>query len=248
MKYIVPLFQPLDQFEIVFLSYYKNIIPITNSLIYMLFVYLAIRIIFGMSFISLKVIPNNWQTSLEQLYLFVFNLIKQQVGVKGYPYFPLKFTLFLFILFSNLLGMTLYSFTITSHAVITFSLAFVFFIGILIIGVMIQKVKFLYTFVPSGSPIYLLPFMVCIEIISYFSRPFSLAIRLFANLMSGHTLLAILANFTFIISKKNLLIAMIPFILIVAIIGLEAMIAILQAYVFIVLLCIYLNDSIHGAH
>ena len=241
-------YQPLAQFEIIFLSFYKNIIPINNALIYMFFVYFIIRILFGMVFISRKIIPNNWQFFLEEMYLFVFNLLKQQVGIKGYGYFPIKFTLFLFILFSNLLGMTLYSFTVTSHAIITFALGFVFFIGIFIIGVVIQKIKFLNTFVPSGSPIYLLPFMVVIEILSYFSRPLSLAIRLFANMMSGHTLLAILANFTFVISKKNLLIALIPFILIVAIIGLEAMIAILQAYVFIVLLCIYLNDSIHGAH
>lgn len=240
--------QPLAQFEIIFLGYYKNLIPITNALIYMLFIYLAIRILFGMVLINLKIIPNNWQTFLEDMYLFVFGLLKQQVGIKGYGYFPLKFTLFLFILFSNILGMTLYSFTVTSHALITFSLSFAFFIGILIIGVITQKIKFLNTFVPSGSPAALLPFMVFIEIVSYFSRPFSLAIRLFANMMSGHTLLAILANFVFVISKKNLIIAAIPFLLIVLIIGLEAMIALLQAYVFTILLCIYLSDSLHGAH
>lgn len=185
---------------------------------------------------------------MEEIYLFVFNLLKQQVGRKGYGYFPLKFTLFLFILFGNLLGMSLYSFTVTSHAVVTFGFAFAFFIGILIIGIITQKVKFLNTFIPSGSPVFLLPFMIFIEIISYFSRPFSLAIRLFANMMSGHTLLAILANFTFVISQKNLLIGAIPFLLIVLILGLETMIAILQAYVFTILLCIYLSDSIHGAH
>ena len=240
-------FQPLDQFEILFLGYFKNI-PINNSIMYMLFIYLTLRIIFGLIFFELKVIPNNWQRLGESMYLFVFDLIKQQVGIKGYPYFPIKLTLFLFILIGNLLGMTLYSFTITSHFIITFSLAFAFFLGILITGIMIQKIKFLNTFIPSGSPAILLPFMVVIEFISYISRPFSLAIRLFANMMSGHTLLAILANFTLIISKKNLLIGAIPFLLIVAIIGLEAMIAMLQAYVFTVLLCIYLNDSLHGAH
>ena len=240
-------FQPLDQFEITFFSYIKGV-PITNIGIYMFFVCLIIWFLFELIFIDFKIIPNRWQTLFESLYIFVFDLIKQQVGPKGYPYFPLKFTLFLFILVANLLGMTLYSFTITSHAITTFSLSFAFFIGIVIIGVVTQKVKFLNTFVPSGSPAALLPFMVIIEIISYIARPLSLAIRLFANMMSGHTLLAILANFTFVISKNNILIAAIPFILIVAIIGLEAMIAILQAYVFTVLLCIYLNDSIHGSH
>lgn len=245
---LTPKFQPLSQFELLFLDYYKDAIPVSNAFIYMLFIYLSIRFLFGMIFINLKVIPNTWQNFLENMYLFVFGLLKQQVGVKGYGYFPLKFTLFLFILFANILGMTLYSFTVTSHGIITFSLAFIFFIGIVIIGIVTQKIKFLNTFIPSGSPLYLLPFMVVIEIISYLSRPFSLAIRLFANMMSGHTLLAILANFTFVLSKKNLLIAFIPFVLIVGIIGLEAMIAILQAYVFTVLLCIYLKDSIHGAH
>ena len=240
--------QPLDQFEIIFLGYYKNIIPVTNALMYMLFVYLAIRVLFGMVFVNLKIIPNNWQTFWEDIYLFVFGLLKQQVGPKGYGYFPLKFTLFLFILFGNILGMSLYSFTITSHALLTFSFSFAFFIGILIIGIITQKIKFLNTFVPSGSPAVLLPFMIFIEIVSYFSRPFSLAIRLFANMMSGHALLAILANFVFVMSKKNIIIAAIPFLLIVLIIGLEAMIAVLQAYVFTILLCIYLSDSLHGAH
>lgn len=241
-------YQPLAQFELLFLDYYKDIIPVNNALIYMALIYLTIRFLFGIVFVNLKVISNNWQYFFETMYLFVFNLLKQQVGKKGYAYFPLKFTLFLFILFSNILGMTLYSFTVTSHGIITFALAFIFFLGIVIIGVVTLKLKFLNTFVPSGSPLYLLPFMVVIEIISYFSRPFSLAIRLFANMMSGHTLLAILANFTFVISKKNLIIAFIPFLLIVGIIGLEAMIAVLQAYVFTILLCIYLKDSIHGAH
>ena len=240
-------FQPLSQFEVMFLGYYKNLIPVTNVLVYMFFVYLVIRLLFYCT-THWFVVPGPWQAFFENLYTFVLNLLKQQVGPKGYGYFPLKFTLFLFILFGNLLGMTLYGFTITSHAIITFSLAFAFFIGIFIIGIVTQKWKFLYTFVPSGAPAALLPLLIVIEILSYFSRPISLAIRLFANMMSGHTLLAILANFTFVISKKSVIIAMIPFILIVVIIGLEAVIALLQAYVFTVLLCIYLNDSLHGSH
>lgn len=241
-------YQPLDQFEIVFLGYLNSFIPLNNALLYMFYMYIIIRFLFGVILIDLKIIPNNWQNLLENLYLFVFDLVKQQIGKKGYPFFPIKYTLFLFILTANLLGMTLYSFTITSHIVITFGLAFAFFIGIVIIGIVTQKVKFLNTFVPSGSPAFLLPFMIIIEIISYVSRPFSLGIRLFANMMAGHTLLAILANFSFVISKNNILIAAIPFILIVVIIGLEAMIAGLQAYVFTVLLCIYLKDSLYGAH
>ncbi len=125
---------------------------------------------------------------------------------------------------------------------------FLISIAIVIVGILIQKASFVNTFIPSGAPKILIPALVCIEIISYFSRPFSLGIRLFANLMSGHTLLAILANFAFLISQKNIIIGLLPFILIVAIVGLEVMIAALQAYVFTILVCIYLNDSIKGSH
>ena len=240
-------FQPLDQFEIVFLGYLGNI-PINNSFLYMIFLYLIIRFFFGIVFINRKLIPYNWQSAIESFYNFAFNLVKDQIGVKGYPYFPFVFSLFLFIITANFLGMTLYSFTITSHITVTFTFSLAIFIGVVIIGIMVQKVEFINTFIPSGAPAALLPFLIVIEIISYISRPFSLAIRLFANMMAGHSLLAILAGFTFAISKKNMIIALIPFVIIVALVGLEAMIAGLQAYVFAVLVCIYINDSLEGAH
>jgi len=239
--------QPLEQFEIVYLGSIGGI-PINNSLIYLIFVYLVIRFFFGLALLNMRLIPYNFQIFIEQIYNFVFGLVKQQINTSGYPYFPIIFTLFLFILVANLVGMSLYSFTLTSHVTIAFTLSFSFFIAIVIIGILIQKASFVDTFIPSGAPKALKPFLIGIEIISYFSRPFSLGIRLFANLMAGHTLLAILANFTFLISKKNFIISLIPFFLIVAIVGLEAMIAGLQAYVFTVLVCIYLNDSIHGSH
>jgi len=240
-------FQPLEQFEITFLGYFAGI-PVTNSLLYLIFVYLIIRFMFGLVFLNTRIVPYNLQSLMELIYNFVFSLVKQQIGVRGYAYFPIVMTLFMFILVANLIGMALYSFTLTSHVTVAFTLSFSFFIGVVIIGILIQKASFVNTFIPSGAPGFLLPFLVIIEIISYLSRPLSLGIRLFANMMSGHTLLAILANFTFSISQKNIIIAAIPFILIVAIVGLEAMIAILQAYVFTVLVCIYLSDSIHGAH
>ena len=239
--------QPLDQFEIIFLGYFNGI-TISNSLVYLVLVYFLIRFLFGMVFFNTKIIPYNLQIIVEQLYSFVFGLVKQQINTKGYAYFPVIFSLFLFILIANLIGMSLYSFTLTSHVTIAFTLSFSFFIAIVLVGILIQKASFVNTFIPSGAPKVLLPFLVGIEIISYFSRPFSLGIRLFANLMSGHTLLAILANFAFLISQKNIIIGLLPFLLIVAIVGLEAMIAGLQAYVFTVLVCIYLNDSIQGSH
>lgn len=241
------LYQPLEQFEIIFLGYFKKF-PINNAVIYLIFVYLLIRFLFGLVFYNMRLIPYNFQIFVEEIYNFVFTLVKQQIGTNGYAYFPVIFSLFLFILVSNLIGMSLYSFTLTSHVTIAFTLSFSFFIAIIIVGILIQKASFVNTFIPSGAPKALIPFLIGIEIISYFSRPFSLGIRLFANLMSGHTLLAILANFAFLISQKNIIIALLPFGLIVAIVGLEAMIAVLQAYVFTVLVCIYLNDSIKGAH
>lgn len=240
-------FQPLEQFEIVFLGNFAGI-PINNSLIYLIIVYLVIRFLFGLVFVNMRLIPYNLQTFVEQIYNFVFGLVKQQINVSGFAYFPVIFTLFLFILIANLVGMSLYSFTLTSHVTVAFTLSFSFFISIVLVGILIQKTSFVNTFIPSGAPKILKPFLIGIEVISYFSRPFSLGIRLFANLMAGHTLLAILANFTFVISKKNVLVTILPFVLIVVIVGLEAMIAVLQAYVFTVLVCIYLNDSIHGSH
>jgi ATP synthase subunit 6 len=239
--------QPLEQFEIIYLGSIAGI-PINNSLIYLIFVYLVIRFFFGLALHNMRLVPYNLQIFVEQIYNFVFGLVKQQINVSGYPYFPIIFTLFLFILVSNLVGMSLYSFTLTSHVTVAFTLSFSFFLSIIIVGILIQKAKFVDTFIPAGAPKILKPFLIVVEIISYFSRPFSLGIRLFANMMAGHTLLAILANFTFVISKKNFIISLIPFFLIVAIVGLEAMIAGLQAYVFTVLVCIYLNDSIHGSH
>jgi F-type H+-transporting ATPase subunit a len=239
--------QPLEQFEITYLGSFAGI-PINNSLLYLIFVYLVIRFFFGLALVNMRLVPYNLQIFVEQIYNFVFGLVKQQINVSGYPYFPIIFTLFLFILTANLVGMTLYSFTLTSHVTIAFTLSFSFFISIITIGILIQKAEFVNTFIPSGAPKILKPFLIGIEVISYFSRPFSLGIRLFANLMAGHTLLAILANFTFVISKKNFIVSLFPFFLIVVIVGLEAMIAGLQAYVFTVLVCIYLNDSIHGSH
>ncbi len=239
--------QPLDQFEIIFLGYFFTF-PINTILIYLILVYLIIRFFFDIIFVKLSLLPYNQQLLGEKIYNFVFGLVKQQINSNGYAYFPLIFTLFLFILIANLIGMSLYSFTLTSHVSIAFTLSFSFFIGIVLVGILIQKVSFINTFIPSGAPAILIPFLIGIEIISYFSRPFSLGIRLFANLMSGHTLLAILANFTFLISQKNLIVALLPFMLITVIIGLELMIAALQAYVFTVLICIYLNDSIKGSH
>lgn len=264
------IFQPLDQFKVEFLFFFQNII-ITNSFIFTLYLYYIVKIFFdlvltnsnekdynvnffGKNGLKLKenkfrILNKNYMyIFFQELYLFVLGLVKQQISKKGYKYFPIIFTLFVFILLANLLGMFLYSFTLTSHVTIAFTLSFSFFIGVLVLGIYLHKWKFVETFIPKGAPKYLLQALIVIEIISYFSKPFSLGIRLFANMMSGHTLLIILASFALVILEKSFYIFLIPFILILVIIGLEIVIAILQTYVFTVLVCIYINDSIVGSH
>lgn len=147
--------------------------------------YFIIRFFFDLSILRAKVIPSNLQILMEHVYSFVFGLVKQQMNKKSQAYLPIIFTLFMFILTANLIGMSLYSFTLTSHVTIAFTLSFAFFISIIVIGILIQKVAFLNTFIPQGAPKSLKPFLIVIEIISYFSRPLSLGIRLFANLMAG---------------------------------------------------------------
>ncbi len=158
------------------------------------------------------------------------------------------FTIFIVILIANLLGMTLYAFTLTSHIMVTFTLGVSSFIGLTILGFVLQKLAFFNLFLPKGIPAALIPILVVVELISYTSRALSLSIRLFANLMSGHTLLHILAFFASKLCKFNYIIGLLGFALIVAIIMLELCIAVLQAYVFTILICIYLNDAFNSGH
>lgn len=197
---------------------------------------------------NLRVISNGWQNALEKIYLFIVDMLKTQVGDQAKKFFPYLFTVFMFIILSNISGMTLFAFTLTSHIMVTFTLGVSTFIGLTILGFWIQKLKFLQLFVPSGIPAVLLPMLVVIEIVSYLSRALSLSIRLFANLMSGHTLLHILAFFSSKLMKLNIFIGIISLILILSIVVLELGIACLQAYVFTILICIYLNDSYHAGH
>jgi ATP synthase subunit 6 len=241
------MYQPLEQFEIFFLGFFATL-SISNATYYIFFGKKILHSLFNMVFFDMRIKPSSLQLILEKIFDFLLTLLKQQMSISGYLYFPMIFSLFITIIVYNLIGMTLYSFTITSHIVIAFTLSFAFFLAILITGIITQKKDFVNTFIPSGAPKAIKPFLIGIEIISYFSRPFSLGIRLFANLMAGHTLLAILSGFAFLISKKNILVFLFPLIMILAIVGLEVMICLLQAYVFTVLVSIYYNDSVHGAH
>jgi ATP synthase subunit 6 len=181
------------------------------------------------------------------MYDFVLSLVNENIKVGGLSYFPIIFTVFTFLLFCNLLGMVPYSFTVTSHIVVTFGLALGLFIGLNIIGLQIHGLHFFSLFLPAGVPLVMAPFLVLVELVGYTFRPISIALRLFANMMAGHSLLKILAGFGWTMFSAGGVLAIahfLPVMVIFAIVGLELGIAFLQAYVFSVLLCIYLNDAI----
>ena len=242
---------PFEQFElnVFFPIFAKNAnfdISITNTTITMFFAITLIVLLLVLFIYNAKILPSRWQSLVELIYDFIQTLIKEQTGARGQPYFPLIFTVFLFILFLNLIGLMPYGFTVTAQVAITFTMSLSFFIGLTIIGFKEQGISFLKLFVPSGIPMWLLPLLVVIEIMSYSLRPLSLAIRLFANMLAGHVLLHIIAGAALVALSKSILLAFVPWAFITAFMVLELGIAFLQAYVFSILLCIYLHDSIYG--
>jgi len=244
------IFSPLEQFEIVpVLRITGDLFTITNSTVFGFLAVSATSFFLYLVTTRPTIIPNRWQSLAESLYGFVFdNCIKDILADKGNRYFPFIFTTFLFILSCNLFGMIPYTFTLTSHLAITFGLGLSTFIGINIIAFREHGLHFFSFFLPKGAPIGLAPFLVVIELISYVFRVMSLSIRLFANMMAGHTLLKILAGFGWMMLSAGGLIAtasVFPVIVVVALTGLEFAIAFLQAYVWVVLVCIYLQDAIN---
>ena len=241
---------PLSQFEI------KTIIPIeafgydisfTNSSLAMLstVILMIIFMLFGLN--KSSIIPSRSQSILESTYEFIANMIGDNIGQEGLKYFSFIFTLFLFILLGNILGMFPYSFTWTSHIIVTFAIAFVIFLGVTLIAIFKHGLKkFLGFFAPSGVPKPMLLLLIPIEIISYLSRPISLSVRLFANMMAGHTLLKVIGGFVFVLGANTFIIGgVLPLAFLIALTGLEIVIAFLQAYVFAILTCLYINDAIH---
>jgi len=246
------LYSPLEQFEIVSILPFSTStfdFSITNSAIYLWIAFGIITFFCSSILRRTMYIPGAWQAFLEDLYTFIMDLINQNCGPKGQQYFPFLFVLFTFLFVCNLLGMVPYSFTVTSHIVITLTLSLSIWIGVTLIGLQRHGTHFFHLFVPSGCPAALLPALVVIEIMSYIVRAFSLAVRLFANMMSGHTLLKIMAGFSFQIFAiggiAGIIGAGIPVILVFLITGLELGIACLQAYVFTILSIMYLNDAIN---
>ena len=242
------MFSPLEQFKIVVivpLNFFGYDISFTNATIYLSLVLWFLFLIMKKGTEAGKIIPDPMQRVAELMYMFINNLVKQQAGIKSLKYFPVFFLLFYLILFLNLIGLTPYGFTCTSQMSYTFLLGFGMFIGIVIIGIVVQKAKFINQFIPATTgPI--VPLLIVIEIFSYFIRPFSLSIRLFANMLAWHKKLHILASFGMSMLKMDILVAFLMAFPIIAICVLEFGFAFLQAYVFVVLLCIYLKESNYG--
>lgn len=242
---------PLKQFEvqpILDINIFGLDISFTNSALWMTITTIFIIAFFTIPFLRSKktnsvedLYPSRLQVASELGFNFISSLIKDTIGKEGKKYFPLVFALFMFILFGNLFGMIPYSFTFTSHIIVTLALAMGVFIFVTVLGFIKHGVKFFGFFVIPGLPIYMLPLLIPIEVISYLSRPISLSVRLFANMLAGHTLLKVFAGFVSALGFFGIL----PLVFIIALTGLEILIAFLQAYVFAILTCLYINDALH---
>ena len=220
-------------------------ISFTNASLFMVIsgIFISLFLLLGTK--DKKIIPGKFQLIAEMLYNFISKMISDTAGKKAKPYFSFIFSLFIFVLFCNMVGMLPYSFTVTSHIIVTLAFAMFIFIGVTILGFVIHGFKYLKIFVPSGVPMVLLPIIMIIEIISYLSRPVSLSVRLFANMMAGHTMLKVFGGF---VISLGLVAGWLPLTFSVALTGLEILVAFLQAYVFAILTCIYLNDALNLHH
>jgi len=240
---------PMHQFEVYKIGPEINLnginLSFTNASLFMAISSILILFFLFLGTKKKSLIPSKIQLVTEISYSFVAKMISDTAGSNAKAFFPFIFTLFMFVLFCNMVGMLPYSFTVTSHIIVTFILAAVVFIGVTIIGFIKHGLKYLELFVPKGVPIVLLPLIVIIEIISYLSRPVSLSVRLFANMMAGHTMLKVFGGF---VISLGLVGGWLPLSFSVALTGLEILVAFLQAYVFAILTCIYLNDALNLHH
>jgi ATP synthase subunit 6 len=246
------IYSPLEQFALVTfvpLSLGSLNISITNATLFLVLSFLVSYTMLRFATYNATVAPNNWQYVAESMYSFVNDkLVGDLIDHKSSrDYFPFVFVLFTFILTSNELGMIPYTFTVTSHLFMTFTLGMIVFVGVNVVAFSTHGLHFFSFFLPPGCPIWIVPMLIGIELISYIFRVISISVRLFANVMAGHALFKILAGFAWtMLSAGGILsvVHLLPLVVIFAIVGLELSIAFLQAYVFSVLLCIYLNDAI----
>ena len=240
---------PMHQFEVYRIGPEINLgtvnLSFTNASLFMTISSITIIFLLFLGTKKKLLIPSKIQLITEMSYTLIAKMINDTAGSGAKPFFPFIFTLFMFVLFCNMIGMLPYSFTVTSHIIVTFALAAIVFIGVTILGFIKHGIKYLELFVPKDIPIVLLPLIVVIEIISYLSRPVSLSVRLFANMLAGHTMLKVFGGF---VLSLGLLGGWLPLSFSVALIGLEILVAFLQAYVFAILTCIYLNDALNLHH
>jgi F-type H+-transporting ATPase subunit a len=246
---------PIHQFEIHNIVTLGHIggheIAFTNSAVYMAVIVAGISLLLVGASSARALVPGRLQSLAELSYEFVADTIQSSAGTEGMKFFPFVFTIFMFVLFANVIGLVPYAFTVTSHIIITATLALLVFFTVTIYGFYRHGVHFLKLFVPKGIPIAILPMIVFIEILSYLSRPVSHSIRLFANMLAGHITLKVFAGFVTLLGAWGVVGwfgAAIPLALVVALTALELLVAFLQAYVFAILTCIYLNDAIHPGH
>jgi F-type H+-transporting ATPase subunit a len=247
------MIDPIEQFHLNKIFTIGHIgnqeIVFTNSSAYMLLAVALISIM--MLAAGRQLIPGRFQSVVELSYEFVANTIRTTAGSDGMRFFPLVFSLFMFIFVSNIVGIIPYTFTVSSHIIVTLSLALLVFLTVIVCGFYKNGLKFFKIFVPSGIPLVIMPLVVLIEIISFFSRPISHSVRLFANMLAGHVTLKVFASFVTMLGALGYIGkvgALLPLGLTVALTALELMVAFLQAYVFTILTCIYLNDAIHPGH
>ena len=246
---------PIHQFEI------KRLFPIahfgateiafTNSALFMLIALAVILLLTLGATRSRALVPGRVQVLAEMSYEFIASTLRSTAGPEGMKFFPLVFSLFMFILVLNVMGIIPYTFTVTSHIIITVALALLVFFTVLVYGFWKHGLRFLKLFVPSGIPIYILPLIVFIEVLSFLSRPISHSVRLFANMLAGHITLKVFAGFVPMLATIGFLGwlgAVLPLTLTIALTALELLVAFLQAYVFAMLTCIYLNDALHPGH
>ncbi|TNE59594.1 MAG: F0F1 ATP synthase subunit A [Alphaproteobacteria bacterium] len=223
----------------------------TNSSLWMVAAVATVSLFMMSAMSGRALIPGRMQSVAELCYEFISNMVRDNAGTEGMKFFPFVFTVFTFVLSCNMLGMIPYSFTVTSHIIVTFALAAVIITIVLVYGLLRNGFKFFGLFLPSGVPWWMAPIMVPIEVISFLSRPISLSVRLFANMLAGHTVLKVFAGFVVSIGSVGglaMLGAIVPLAMATALIGLEFLVAFLQAFIFSILTCIYLNDAIHPSH
>ncbi|MGO1118921.1 F0F1 ATP synthase subunit A [Rhodovibrionaceae bacterium A322] len=213
----------------------------TNSSLWMVITVICISLFMVMAMRGRALVPGRLQSCAEILYEVIANMVRDNVGNEGRKYFPFIFSLFMFVLFGNLLGMIPGSFTFTSHLAVTFAMAMVVFLAVTVIGFARHGLGYLRMFFPHGAPLWTAVILVPIELISYLSRPISLSMRLFANMMAGHILLKVFAGFVLLMGAAGV----VPLAALIGITALEFLVAVLQAYIFTILTCVYLHDAIH---